>query len=88
MSSDDAHRTTWGQNLTAQLDLLGISRKDLVHRLSILGVSVSEQAVGYWCRGETSPTPKHQAAIAHVLRVPVHVLFPVTFTAAPEGTAA
>lgn len=60
----------------------GMTRKQLVARLDGIGVKVSMQTAGYWLRGDWSPKPQHQAAIAKVLGIPVSILFPITFEAA------
>ncbi len=70
-------RAEWGQSLEEHLDARNMRRKELVERLKDLGCEVSVQAVGQWVRGETSPRPHMQAAIATVLGVPVRRLFPV-----------
>jgi transcriptional regulator with XRE-family HTH domain len=59
-----------------------MSRKRLASELALLGIEVSPQAIGYWLRGEWSPKPHHQAALARVFDMPVSRLFPVTFEAA------
>lgn len=71
-------RQRWGQNLAQTLEMRGESRKWLVNELAKIGVPISLQAVGYWINGDTAPTPAKQAALANVLQVPVHALFPIT----------
>lgn len=66
------------ENLTNAMEDHEVSRKQMVAALAELGFRVSEQAVGKWCRGESVPSPMHQAAIAKVLRTRAHLLFPVT----------
>lgn len=70
-------RREWAESLAEHLETKKISRKDLVARLAVVGCDVSQQAVGQWLRGETSPRPHHQAALAAVLDVPVRRLFPI-----------
>lgn len=73
---------TWASNLADAITELGMTRKALVAALEDSGHPVSEQAVGAWLRGEYSPSPTHQAAIGAVLRIPPHLLFPITLDAA------
>lgn len=74
-------RIAWGSNLSDTLDALGWSRKRMILALSEeFGITVSEQAVSQWCNGNTSPRPSVQGAIAALLRVPTHLLFPVPWT--------
>lgn len=79
---DDRIRAEWGQLLDEHLTTLVVTRKDLRKRLSDIGIEVSDQAIGQWIRGETSPRPSVQAAIAHVLRVPPRSLWPLVYEAA------
>jgi transcriptional regulator with XRE-family HTH domain len=72
-----ALRREWAESLRDHLAAQGMSRKALRLRLAELGVNVTEQAIGCWLRGETSPRPSHQAVLAAVLRVPVRRLFPI-----------
>lgn len=78
---------TYAANLADALAAKGMTRQELQNELAKLGVRVSEQAVGAWLRAEYSPRPTHQAAIARVLEIPVHLLFPVTFDPELEGAA-
>ena len=71
-------RDEWAESLADHLTARGWSRKDLRASLLERGVKVTEQAVGQWLRGETSPRPHTQAVIAAVLGVPAHRLFPVS----------
>lgn len=59
-----------------------VSRKQMVQALVSMGFPVTEQAVGKWCRGESVPSPSHQAVIAKVLRTRAHLLFPIVMDAA------
>lgn len=59
------------------LELKRWSQRRLEGELAKIGQSVTQQAVSGWVRGEFRPSPIHQAAIAHVLGVPAHLLFPV-----------
>lgn len=70
--------TQYADNLTEALDAAGINRQQLVVELGQLGCPVSLQAVGGWLRGEYAPSTRHQAAVAKVLRIPPHLLFPIT----------
>lgn len=79
-------RSEWSDSLREHLRIAQVSRKELVRRLTEHGCSVSYQAVGQWLRGETSPRPHHQAALAAILRVPVRRLFPIE-PATPEAVA-
>lgn len=65
-------RKAWGDRIAAQRAVAKLSRRDLARRLD-----VSEQTVGYWERGDTSPRPHMQIAIAHELGVSWAVLFEV-----------
>jgi hypothetical protein len=57
-----------------------MSRRALRDRLAEQGIELSVQAIGCWVRGETAPRPDHQAALAVVLGVPPHVLFPIDWS--------
>lgn len=70
-------RMEWASSLDEHMTLRSISRKELVACLERVGCKVSVQAVGQWLRGETSPRPHHQAALAACLEVPVRRLFPI-----------
>lgn len=70
-------RIEWGQNLAEHLVAAQVSRKELQRRLADLGYEVSLQAVSQWIRGDTSPRPQMQAAVAKVLSVPARSLFPL-----------
>lgn len=70
-------RKQWGASLASTMRSLGVSRKELVSRLGTLGAPVSQQAVGQWIRGETSPRPYHQAVIGQALGVPPQVIFAI-----------
>lgn len=70
-------RQEWALSLEEHLDAAEMSRKEFRQRLLEQGCDVSLQAISLWLRGECSPRPYHQAAIAAVLRVPVRRLFPI-----------
>lgn len=70
-------RREWADSLAEHLRLRKMSRKEFRNQLEATGCEVSIQAVGQWLRGETSPRPHHQAAIAAVLGVPARRLFPI-----------
>lgn len=72
----------YASNLADAITELGMNRKALITALNDLGYPVTEQAVGKWMRGESAPSPTHQAAIGAVLRIPPHLLFPITLDAA------
>lgn len=76
---DERIRREWGELLAAHMETLGVSRKELQQRLAAVGVDVTHQAISQWLRGESSPRPHVQAAIAHVLRVPPRSLWPLHF---------
>lgn len=73
--------TSLAEHLAEANDADGMTRGELARRLAAIGAPVTEQAVGCWLRGETTPSLPHQAAIARVLNVPVHRLFPVRWVA-------
>lgn len=77
-SPDDErqYRRECGELLGDTLKLQQVTRKELRQRLATLGISVSEQAVGYWVRGETLPNVIHQHAIAKALGATHRSLFP------------
>ena len=54
-----------------------MTRKQLQHALEARGVEISMQGIGCWLRGETSPRPHHQAALASIFAVPARRLFPI-----------
>lgn len=62
--------------VTECMTIQGVTRKELRRRLADLGYDVTEQAIGTWLRGQVTPTPHHQAAIAKALNVPHRSLFP------------
>lgn len=70
-------RQEWAESLNEHLDASGLSRKQFRQKLEEAGCDVSLQAISFWLRGDWSPKPHHQAAIAAVLRVPVRRLFPI-----------
>lgn len=87
-------RIVWGTNLADVLKTFGWSRKRLILALAEeFSIEVTEQAVSQWCTGATAPRPSVQGAIAALLRVPTHLLFPVPWTerklasATPNGPA-
>lgn len=69
---------SYASNLADAMAAAEVSRKALMRSLAELGHPVSEQAVGKWMRGECAPRTSHQAAIAKTLRIPAHLLFPIT----------
>lgn len=73
------HTTTWADNLTSALDAADMTQSELGAELKKLNVEVSHQAISAWCSGNYMPRPRHQAAIARVLRTPTHLLFPAVF---------
>lgn len=77
LSASERLRLDWGESLRQHMNARGISRKQLVDAMRELDepVEVSVQAVGQWLRGETSPRPHHQRAVANVLKAPVHRIF-------------
>lgn len=73
-------RGEWAESLQEHMDARlpsKMTRKELVAALGVVGCQVTVQAVGQWLRGETSPRPHHQAALAAVFQVPVRRLFPI-----------
>ena len=74
-------RVAWGENLQQVLKAMSWSRKRLIMALEEeFGIEVTEQAVSQWCNGATAPRPSVQGAIAALLRIPTHMLFPVPWT--------
>lgn len=65
-------RQGWGRKIREVRQLREMSRSELARRLD-----VSAAAVGQWERGETTPRPHLQIAIARELEVPHGVLFPM-----------
>lgn len=65
-------RKAWGENIARLRALRGLTRADLAQR-----VGVTEQAVGTWERGETSPRPHLQIAVAAALDCEHGVVFPM-----------
>jgi hypothetical protein len=76
------YRERCAENLGDQMDLHGLSRKDLRLELADRGIAVTEQAIGTWLRAECAPRPHVQAALASILRTRVHILFPIEQVAA------
>lgn len=79
-------RLEWAESLAEHMVAVGkltnsdgqaMSRKQLQRALADQGVEVTMQAIGCWLRGETSPRPHHQAALATVFSVPARRLFPI-----------
>lgn len=68
-------RLRWAEALRAELDVLGMSRKEFRLALAQVGCEVSRQAVDYWLDGTTAPRAHHQAAIGAVFRKPAHQIF-------------
>jgi transcriptional regulator with XRE-family HTH domain len=67
-----ALRLKHGQKIADVRAFRGVSREELA-----AAVEVTAAAVGQWERGETSPRPHKQIAIARALDVPHAVLFPM-----------
>lgn len=65
-----------GENIADARKLRGLTRAELAE-----GVGVTEAAVGMWERGETSPRPHHQLAIARLLQTKHRTLFPMEVAA-------
>lgn len=80
--TEDTRAALYGGNLNAALGEQAMTRKQLAVELERIGFRVSEQAIGAWLRGEYAPSTTHQAAVAKVLRIPAHLLFPVTLEVA------
>lgn len=59
-----ALRRQWGKAIAERRDLIGMTRHQLAE-----AVGVTDQAVGTWERGESSPSPARQVAIAHALGI-------------------
>lgn len=79
-------RLEWAESLNDHMAAIGkltnpdgapMSRKQLQHALAERGIEVSMQGIGCWLRGETSPRPHHQAALASIFAVPARRLFPI-----------
>lgn len=79
--------TEFAANLAAALETAGMSRKQLGHALSNVGHPVTRQAIDGWVNGAFAPSQLHQAAIAHVLKIPVHLLFPIKFEPPKDAAA-
>lgn len=65
-------RKAWGVNIAHLRELRGLTRAELAER-----VGVTEQAVGTWERGESSPRPHLQIAVAEALDCEHGVVFPM-----------
>lgn len=77
ITAEKRQRMEWGRILTAAMTDQELSRRVLIERLrEQYGVDVTPQAVSCWLLGRWSPSPRHQAAVAGVLKVEPHVLFP------------
>lgn len=72
----------YAANISMALSNAGMTRHELVAELNKLGCHVTLQAVSGWLTGKYSPTTRNQAAVAKVLRIPPHLLFPVTLEVA------
>lgn len=72
----------YADNLAAALNASGMSRHELVAALAEHGCDVTLQAVSGWMTGKYAPSTRHQAAIAKTLRIPAHLLFPISMEAA------
>lgn len=70
-------RLEWAESLEEHMAAVGMTRKQLQQALRERGVEVTMQGIGCWLRGETSPRPHHQAALASVFSVPARRLFPI-----------
>ncbi len=75
VDADEAIRRIWGDNVSEQMTLLGMTNKALAAALAGRGVDVSVQAIGQWRSGQSAPRPHVMVAIAAVLRIPPRVLF-------------
>lgn len=67
-----ALRQKHGQKIAEMRSFRSMTREELA-----TAVDVTPAAVGMWERGETSPRPHKQIAIARALDVPHAVLFPM-----------
>lgn len=69
-------RVEWGQNLAAAIDGR-FTRKELLKAIEqTYGLSYTLQALSLWLRGAQKPHPEAQAALAGILHMPHHLLFP------------
>lgn len=65
-------RQLWGRNITERRTMLGRTRAELAE-----ACDVTEAAVGMWERGETTPRPHLQVAIAKFLQSQHSHVFPM-----------
>lgn len=79
VTTSTALRREFKASLNECLIAKAMTRGDLARKLAALGTPVTEQAIGCWLRGETTPSLIHQAAIARVFEIPVRSLFPVAW---------
>lgn len=70
-------RDAWAESLASHMKVKGLTPKGLRHELAKLGYTVSRQAVEAWLAAKYAPRPHMQAAVAAVLQVPTHHLFPI-----------
>jgi hypothetical protein len=84
-------RRYWGDSINEHMKARlpePMSRKELQRGLAAIGFEVSLQAISLWIRGEVSPRPETQAAIARVLGVPARSVFPLpTVNPSPDKAA-
>lgn len=68
---------TWGKNIGAARNALGLTQMDLANKLapSRSRGKCHLQTVGSWERGLTEPSMRDKAMLAGVLGVPLHTLF-------------
>ena len=67
----------WGKLVRGRLCDLDLSAENLRTMLAEIGHPVTIQAIHKWLRGAGAPNLVNQEAIAHVLKCPPALLFPI-----------
>jgi transcriptional regulator with XRE-family HTH domain len=73
----DETLVTWGENIRARREELGINQYQLAELLG-----VRQPTVWRWEKGQMEPRRRHKSRLAEVLEAEVRVLFPLEPTRA------
>jgi hypothetical protein len=76
-SPAERYRQQCAESLREHMDAVDMTRKQLQSKLAEQNTPVTRQAIESWLKGHTAPRPHHQAAIARILGVPAHRIFPI-----------
>lgn len=70
-------RIEWGNLLAEAMEARKWSPKVVIQKVAdAYGLAITPQKLSMWRKGETTPRPDFQAALAGIFEVPHHMLFP------------